>query len=201
MKKIMFTNDEINNIKDLYQKGLSCKSIGEYYEVSKSPINRILKNCEKLNKGKSDGKKIVLSKKQKEIIKNLYLIKNKNCEEIGKELKLTTSFINKYLGTVSYRRTKGIANSVRRQGKSLPQKIKENMKIAQQKLSQSGNRKQMGGICKTFIINNLRCQGTYEKFYIEKLINENITCPKNYGSIVTPFGVYYPDFSYDDRLI
>jgi transposase len=201
MKRMVFTNKEINNIKDLYQKGLSCESIGEYYGVSKTPIMRILKNCKKLNKGKSDGKKIVLSEKQKEIIKDLYLLKNKNCEEIGKELKLTPSFINKYLGTVSYRRTKGIANSVRRQGKKLPKKVKENMKIAQQKLSQSGKRKQTGGICKTFMINGLRCQGTYEKFYIEKLINEKITCPKNCESIITPFGVYYPDFLYEDRLI
>jgi predicted DNA-binding protein YlxM (UPF0122 family) len=201
MKQVIFTKKEITKIKELYSKGLSCTGIAKIINVSKTPIIRILKTEGLLKKGNSDGKKIILTKQQKEIIKNLYLIKNKNCEEIGKELKLTKSFINKYLGTVSYRRTKGKANSVRRQGKALPQKVKENMKIAQQKLSQSGNRKQTGGVCKTFIINGLRCQGTYEKFYIEKLINENITCPKNYGSIVTPFGTYYPDFSYDDRLI
>jgi transposase len=201
MKQIIFTSKDISKIKELYSNGLSCTHIGKSFNVSKTPIIKILKTEGLLKKPKSNGKKIVLTKKQKEIIKNLYLIKNKNCEDIGNELKLTTSFINKYLGTVSYRRTKGEANSVRRRGKSLSQKVKENMKIAQQKLSKSGNRKQTGGVCKTFIINGLHCQGTYEKFYIEKLINENIVCPKNSESIVTPFGVYYPDFSYDDRLI
>jgi hypothetical protein len=75
------------------------------------------------------------------------------------------------------------------------------MKIAQQKLSESGNRKQTGGICKIFNVNNIECHGTYEKFYIEMLINENVLCPKNCKSIITPYGVYYPDFSYDDKLI
>jgi len=201
MKLKNFNINEVLKIKELYYNGLSCEKIGKHYGVSKTPIKRLLKNFGLLNKGKSDGKKIILSEEQKKMIKNLYLIENKNCEEIGKELNLKKSFINKYLTTVPYRRTKGVANSVRRQGKKLPQKVKENMKIAQQKLSKSGNRKQTGGICKKFIINGLICHGTYEKYYIEKLINENILCPQNAEPIITPFGVYYPDFSYENKLI
>jgi predicted DNA-binding protein YlxM (UPF0122 family) len=201
MKKKDFTSAQINEIKEMYINNLSCEKIAETFKVSKTPIIRILKKINLLKQGKSNGIKIVLTEKQKKIIKSLYLVENKNCEEIGKELKLSASFINKYLGTVTYRRTKGKANSIRRIGKPLPQKVKENMKIAQQKLSKSGYRKQTGGICKTFVVNGLQCQGSYEKFYIEKLINENIVPPKNCASIITPFGVYYPDFTYDDRLI
>jgi hypothetical protein len=201
MKQIVFTSNDITKIKELYSNGLSCLHIGKIFDVSKTPIIKILKKEGLLKKGYSNGKKIILTNKQKKIIKNLYIIEKKNCKEIGDILNLTESFINKYLGTVYYRRSKGEANSEYRKGKKLPQKTKNNMKIAQQKLSKSGNRKQTGGVCKIFNVNGIKCQGTYEKFYIEKLINENILYPKNCEPIITPYGVYYPDFSYGNKLI
>jgi len=201
MKQIVFTSNDITKIKELYSNGLSCFSISKMFNISKTPIIRLLKNEEVLKKGNSNGKKIILTKEQKRVIKDLYLNHNKNCKEIGDILNLTESFINKYLGTVYYRRSKGEANSEYRKGKKLPQKTKHNMKIAQQKLSKSGNRKQTGGVCKIFNVDGIKCQGTYEKFYIEKLINENILYPKNCEPIITPYGVYYPDFSYGNKLI
>jgi hypothetical protein len=75
------------------------------------------------------------------------------------------------------------------------------MKNAQQKLAKSGKRKQTGGVCKNYIINGLECQGTYEKFYLEKLIENNEILPKNSIPIETPYGVYYPDFTFENRLV
>jgi transposase len=201
MKQIVFTLKDIGKIKEFYSNSLSCSHIGKIFDVSKTPIIKILKQEGLLKKGYSNGKKIILTNEQKKIIKNLYIIEKKNCKEIGDTLNLTESFINKYLGTVYYRRSKSEANSEYRKGKKLPQKTKNNMKIAQQKLSKSGNRKQTGGVCKIFNVDGIKCQGTYEKFYIEKLINENILYPKNCEPIITPYGVYYPDFSYGNKLI
>ena len=201
MRQIVFTSNEIVKIKELYSNGLSCVRIGKIFNVSKTPITKILKTEGLLKKGNSDGKKIVLTNQQKKVIKELYINERKNCKEISEKVNLTESFINKYLDTVSYRRSKSQANSEYRKGRRLPQKIKDNMKKAQQKLSKSGNRKQTGGVCKLFNVNGIKCQGNYEKFYIEKLINEDILCPKNCEPIITPYGVYYPDFSYEDKLI
>ncbi len=57
------------------------------------------------------------------------------------------------------------------------------------------------GNCKKYNVGGLICTGTYEKFYIEKLISENKKLPKNCKSIKTPYGLYYPDFSNEKDLI
>jgi hypothetical protein len=200
--KLILTDIEIKTIIDLYTKhGLNTTKIGVKFGISKTPIARVLRDNGLLRKGNSNGVKILLSNEQENKIKNLYLNYNKNCEEIGKELNLTASFINKYLARVSYRRTRSEATTITKTGVSLSQKTKDNMTTAQQKLAKSGNRKQTGGVCKNFIISGLTCQGTYEKFYIDKLINDGLKLPKEAESIVTPYGVYYPDFSFEDKLI
>jgi DNA invertase Pin-like site-specific DNA recombinase len=104
--KINFSNKEIDKIKEMYlNENFSTEKIGCYFNVSKIPIIKILKNLDILRKGYSNGIKINLTEEKKEKIENLYLNKYKSAEEIGKELNLTASFINKHLTTVNYRRT------------------------------------------------------------------------------------------------
>lgn len=200
--KINFNETQIIEILNLYvNKEMSTKTIGNKFGVSKTPITSILREKGVLKKGTSNGVKINLTLEQKDVIKNLYLIKNKNPTEISKYLNLTTSFIDKYLSTIDYRRNKSEAISIVKTGVKLSEKTKLNMKIAQQNLSKSGNRIQTGGICKYFLINGLKCQGTYEKFYIESLIKDNKTLPTNGERIITPYGVYTPDFQLNKKLI
>lgn len=199
---IKFNETQINEIITLYiDKGLSTNSIGKLFGVSKTPIAGMLREKGLLKKGLSNGVKIILTNEEKDLIKELYLLENKNSIEIGKILKLTSSFIDKYLSTVDYRRNKSEATSLTKKGVKLSDKTKSNMKKAQQKLAQSGNRVQTGGVCKHFIINGLKCQGTYEKFYIDNLIENNKPLPTNGERIITPFGVYTPDFKLDNKLI
>ncbi len=102
-----FISSEIELIKDYYlNKNLSCEKIGKYFGISKVPIKNLLKNMGLLKQGISNGIKINLTNEEKDKIKYLYLKEYKNCEEIGKILGLTSSFINKYLSTVDYRRNK-----------------------------------------------------------------------------------------------
>jgi len=196
-----FTDDEILKIKGCYIQGLSCVEIGKIYGISKTPINKLLKELGVLRKSKSNGKKIILSEEQKNKIKEMYCDGLKSANEISVELNLTKSFIDKYLSTVNFRRTKSEAMRVIKTGKKLSDKVKQNMKIGQQKFAKSGNRQQTGGVCKRFVVNGLTCNGTYEKYYIEKLIDMGEVLPNEGGSVITPYGVYYPDFKINDTFI
>lgn len=112
LKKI-FNDFEINDIKDLYlNKKLSCKEIGKIYNISREPIQELLRNLGLLNKGNSNGVKIVLTEEKEEKIKKLYLNECKNTDEISNELGLNKSYIDKYLSYTNYRRNKSLATSL-----------------------------------------------------------------------------------------
>jgi transposase len=196
-----FSNEIINNIIEKYSNGLSCQKISKIYNMSITPIKRIIKEKGILRKGYSDGIKIELTEEQRNIIKKLYVTDLKTSSYISEVLNLNKHFIDTYIQKSGYRRTKGESISLRQTGKKRSEKAVLNVKLGQQKLAQSGKRKQTGGVCKRFIINDLMCYGTYEKFYIEKLIKERKKLPQNSKSINTPFGVYYPDFLGDNSLI
>ena len=202
MRKIVFTDKEIIEIEtDYLVNNLSCDDIGRKFGISKRPINNLLKKNGKLKKGLSNGKRIDLTKEQKDTIKRLYLDELKNAEYISKTLNLSKSFINKFLSKSGFRRNVSESISLRQLGKKRSEKVIESLRLAQQKYSKSGKRKQTGGVCEKFSINGIECHGTYEKFYIETLIKEGRQLPTNSISFETPFGVYYPDFSLNDRLI
>jgi hypothetical protein len=57
------------------------------------------------------------------------------------------------------------------------------------------------GKCKQFIVENLICDGTHEKFYIEYLLLEGKNLPTNTKSIKTDFGYYTPDFEFDEFYV
>lgn len=41
----------------------------------------------------------------------------------------------------------------------------------------------------------------YAMLSLDETINDGINLPKEGESMVTPYGVYYPDFSFEDKLI
>jgi hypothetical protein len=202
MKKIVFTDKQINEIEYEYLiNKLSCENIGKKYNLSKKPIINLLKENKKLRKGYSDGKKIKLNENQINLIKKLYLEEKKTILYISEFLNINKHLVDKILSNSDYRRSVGESISLRQTGKKRTEEVKNILKNAQQKLSKSGKRKQTGGICKTYIVNGIKCQGTYEKFYLEKLIKEDKILPNNSIPFDTPFGMYYPDFSFESKLI
>ena len=202
MRRIEFTNDDEKLIIHEYiESGKSCEEISKLFNISKTPINSILKKLGLLRKGKSNGRKIDLTEEQKNLIKKYYIEQYKNTEEISNKLGLNKHFIDKYLNGSNFRRNKGESITLRQTGKKHTKERVESFKLVQQKLAESGKRKQRGGICKFFNIKGIECQGTYEKFYIEKLINENKVLPDKGETIKTPYGVYSSDFSKDNNLI
>jgi transposase len=92
-----FNEEIIEEILNYYQKGMGSEKISKIYGVSKVPILRILKENNVLQKGYSDGKKIILTDEQKHKIKRLYLVENKTSPYISKELNLNLHFIEKYI--------------------------------------------------------------------------------------------------------
>jgi len=185
----------------LYNLGNSCLTISKMFGISKTPITNFLKIKKQLKQGYSNGKKISLTKEQEEKIKKMYLEKLMNTKKISEEMNLNINYIDKFLSKSGFRRTKGESISLQQKGKKRSDSVRKILSEAQQKYSKSGKRVQTGGICKTFIVNELNCQGTYEKFYIDFLIENKIQLPKNSKSIITPFGVYTPDFENIDSFI
>jgi predicted DNA-binding protein YlxM (UPF0122 family) len=111
--KLTFTDIEIKTIIDLYTKdGLNTTKIGVKLGISKTPIYRVLKDNGLLRKGSSNGVKISLTNEQEITIKNLYLKEYYSILEISEKTGLTTSFIDKYLKNVGYRRDKEKASSI-----------------------------------------------------------------------------------------
>lgn len=108
-----FNDDEINDIINKYiNEELSCQTIAKYYNITKRPINRVLKEKGLLREGLSDGVKINLTDEQKDIIKKLYIEEYKSTAEISKELGLTKPFIDKYLHNCGYGRNKSDGTSI-----------------------------------------------------------------------------------------
>lgn len=184
IKKILVDNNvwKENPIKEgdkniiikLYtEKNLSLQKVSEITHYSKEQIRLFLKKENLIRKGLSNGVKIILSDKQKNLIQDLYLKSTKTLDEIAIEIGITKGFLNKFLSTTGYRRNDDEAFIL---GKNIHN-------------------------CKTFIVNGLRCQGTYEKFYIEFLIEQNEDLPIGKESIETPYGMYYPDFTFGYKVI
>jgi hypothetical protein len=108
-----FNDDEINVVIFKYiNQNLSCETIAKYYNVSKRPIIRILKERELLRKGNSDGKKIELTDEQINFIKKLYIDEYKSGEEISKITNLGKPFIEKFIDKSGFRRNKSEGSSV-----------------------------------------------------------------------------------------
>jgi hypothetical protein len=58
------------------------------------------------------------------------------------------------------------------------------------------------GRCQMYIIENIKCYGSFEKKYIEILLKNNLCLPKNVEkSIETNIGTYTPDFEFDKFYI
>ena len=200
--KITFTEEQKKLvIFDYVENKLSCEKIRKKIGVSKTPITSLLRENGVLRKGYSNGIKLILTEELKMSIKELYLTDLKTPVYISKVLNLNKHFVEKFIKINKIGRTKGESISLRQTGKKRPEHVKSILRIAQQTLAKSGQRKQTGGVCKSFHINGLECSGTYEKFYIEKLIKEKKELPKNTGSVITPYGVYYPDFLKNESFI
>jgi transposase len=110
--KIESSDFNINKIKKLFlDDGLSCTKISELYCVSRQLIVRLLKSNGVVINSNSNGKKIILTETQEEIIKKMYLDEYKNTTEIATELKLNKNFISKFLSNSGYRRSisKGVS--------------------------------------------------------------------------------------------
>lgn len=73
------------------------------------------------------------------------------------------------------------------------------------KMSEDLSNRHLEGRMKTTfnisIVNGLSCQGSYEKWFIETLVKNNIILPTKPCAIKTPTGVYTPDFEYSHLYI
>jgi len=108
-----FTENEIKEIEYLYMnEKLSLKKISNKFNVSITPIKKILKKKKLLRKGYSNGVKINLTENQKNKIEKLYLNEYWNTDEIAILFNCSSIVINKYLLSKGLRRNKSEGVSV-----------------------------------------------------------------------------------------
>ncbi len=197
---IVFNIEDIKNIlNDFINNKKTITELTREYKTSYGVIRRLLEQNFVFKKRITNKKSISIDELVE--IKKLYLDDLKSTKDISKIINCSESNVSKLLSREGILRSKSDANTLYRTGRKLSESHALNIKLGQQKFAKSGNRVQKGGICKTYRVNGIKCQGTYEKFYLEKLILDGIELPNRAKSINTPYGVYYPDFSYDNRLI
>jgi len=197
-----FTIIEKELIKKFYLNDkMGLERIGKIFNISKDPIQRILKELGILRKCFKNRKKINLTKEQQKLIPYLYWNDNKSANDIAKLMNLTESFVSGFLAKTCGRRSKEVAVSLAKKGVKLQQETKEKIRKKCLEYSIKNPKQIIYGTCKIYNINGLQCQGSYEKFYIEYLINNNKILPSNSESIETPYGLYYPDFTFSNKLI
>ena len=102
----------MDRITSLYDNGIGTEKISKLFGVSKRPINRVLTENKMLRDGYSDGKKIIISKCDELLIKEMYLNEYNNSYEIALKLSLSQPFVAKFLNNSGYRRNKSEGNSI-----------------------------------------------------------------------------------------
>lgn len=111
--KVIFTQEEKNNIIDLYVNHKNgSHEISKIFGVSRTVIKRILIENKLLRNGYSNGVKIVITKVHEELIKHLYLNQYLNVKQISVIVGLSSSYVDKYLNSTGYRRTKSEGTSI-----------------------------------------------------------------------------------------
>lgn len=179
----------------------------------------ICKNCSQLVQKKSENyseRNDRISKARKEYFKNL------DKEEHQKQIdKISESIRNTYENKSGnwkeeWKKTCSITSKEKWSDHSYKERVSEKIKnnnwskrsdkedIIQKciltKIKKYGKSNGLGK-CKQFVVENLICDGTHEKFYIEYLISEGKSLPVNTKSIKTEVGYYTPDFEYDDYYV
>lgn len=159
-----------------YKNGLSIETISKNFNCDYGSIERRLKN------NNIKIRHITVDSIDKDELYNLYIIEKLGGADIAEKLNVEKHIV--------YRDLKKY---------DIPVRINSEA----QKLSyENGNRKDNSGICKYYYVSGLRCQGSYERDYIENLIKNNEQLPtKPVNGVKTPFGFYFPDFEYSDRYI
>lgn len=82
------------------------------------------------------------------------------------------------------------------------QSIETKIKRAKTRESKAARGESLGLKSKFYKVGDFMCQGKSEKAYIENLYANNLPLPLKRGSFVeTPFGVYHPDFEFEDYFV
>jgi predicted DNA-binding protein YlxM (UPF0122 family) len=220
--KIVFSDVDVDSIVKYYcEEKLSCQEISYRFNCSENTINRLLKKRGLLREGRSDGKKIEFSDVEVDNIIKYYCDERLSCEEISSIFNCSRGTINSLLTKRGLLREgqKKIEFSDAEVDKIIKYYCEEqlscqeissmfnctrkpiNSLLKKRGLIRTGvNLKLNGGVCKEYRVNGIKCHGSFEKYYIEFLNNNGLECPKNAEPISTPYGIYYPDFSFPNSF-
>ena len=201
--------NDINSIISSYTSGYSLNEIAKEMKCSHSTIRRcLLKNSVKL-RPKGIYKHIISKEEEKQII-DFYINKKRGIQYISNIIGIHWELVKEVLDKNNiplwtrselakanenfYGRSKDFTFGGHKHKKSSRNKISKSLKGNANRIV-TGSKSQ-------FILTILgKVQGSYEVAYLQDLIKKGIDLPKLCGKIQTPYGLYFPDFEYDDKFV
>lgn len=214
-KRRLTQEDKENILKEF--NGINAKEISLKYPYSSyGTIFRFLKKQGLQLKGKGLNNKG--NKRRKNIslfeteIINAFINENASIEDLRKKYKTSCIFINELLkknkiepitrneASIKCRAKHGATKGF--SGREHSEKSKEKTSLSLIEQYEKGNKEPKQLKSKTYNTIYGNFLGTYEVAYFRKLIEEKNLLPnKCHGGIKTPFGIYFPDFEFEDKFI
>lgn len=192
-----------------YQQFQSIKHCIDKYKLPRHQIIKILKtNKVKLIKGWRENRAIQFTDEEKNKIIELYVNEKRGAHYIATIIGVSDITITKFLK----------ANNIKLWSKSELQESnrnhygptkgfsgKKHKNNSKNKISKSlvdnCNRTVTGSKSKFIETIIGKVQGSYEVAYLQKLFSSGNKLPIPANKVKTPFGLYFPDFEYDDKFL
>lgn len=192
-----------------YQKdGITIKQCADKYGLHRWWITKILSINNVPKKQRSAPNKVEFTDQEKNQILDLYIKQKRGSIYIADQIGVSDGTITKWLKSMNvtlWTRSE-LQESNRRyygptKGFSGKKHKTQSKKQISESLYKNCNRTVTGS--KSQFIDTVigKVQGSYEVAYLQKLLNENKTLPKLGRKVETPFGLYFPDFEYDDCFL
>ena len=195
-------------ISDYQQNNLTIKDCSEKYKIKRWWINRIFAIHDITKNPRTAHNKREFTEKEKKQIIDLYLNKKRGAKYIAGVIGVSDITISTYLKTNNIKlwsRSELMESNRKHYGPTKGFSGKKHQKESKRKISKSliknCNRTVTGS--KSQFIETIigKVQGSYEVAYLQKLFIENVSLPKPATKVKTPYGLYFPDFEYEDRFV
>jgi transposase-like protein len=192
-----------------YQKnGATIKHCAEKYGLHRWWITKILSNNNIPKKERVAPNKVEFTDQEKNQILDFYIKQKRGASYIAEQIGVSDVTIKKWLKLMNvplWSRSELQSSNRKHYGPTKGFSGKKHKKLSKKRISDSlyknCNRTVVGS--KSQFIDTVigKVQGSYEVAYLQKLLNENKILPKPGRKVITPLGLYFPDFEYDDCFL
>jgi transposase-like protein len=195
-------------IKEYKKLGVTIKDCAEKFKITSWWVTRILKNNKIPHKPKGSYNTINFTEEEKSKIHELYVNQKRGAKYIANQFGVSDLTISKYLksNNIKLWSKSDLSKSNRyyygpTKGFSGKKHKKESKKKISKSLYKNCNRTVTGSKSQFIQTCVGKVQGSYEVAYLQKLFLDNIKLPITANKVKTPYGLYFPDFEYEDKFL